>query len=713
MLYYDILPDHIAIITLDHPEKSANIINAQFADAFYKTLQELKLNQQVKGIIITSNKSTFMAGGDLEYLYGLHHQPDAIFKESEQLKALFRLLETFGKPVVAAINGSALGGGYELALACHYRIALNDERIRIGLPEVTLGLLPGAGGVVKLVRLIGLQAALPLLMEGKRLSPKDALKNGLIHALATDTADMMQQATAWIEANPNAKQPWDAPDYRMPGGDAKNPKIAQMLAVAPAMLTKKTYNNYPAPQAIMNVAVEGAMVDFDTASRIESRYFTQLLHGQVAENMINAFWFQLNAITQGSSRPQSFPPHKTHKVGILGAGMMGAGIAFVSAMAGIEVVIKDINLEQAQKGKEYSAKLLEKQVQQGKITADKRDAILQRILPTDSYDDLQPCDLIIEAVFEDRQLKAKVTQEAEKQIPAEAVFASNTSTLPITGLAQQSARPEQFIGLHFFSPVDKMQLVEIILGKQTTPQTLAKAFDYVLQIKKTPIVVNDSRGFYTSRVFATYVMEGATLLAEGQHPRIIESAGLQAGMPVAPLALLDEVSLSLVYDIREQTRKDMEAAGLEYEKTTAYYLLEKMVKTLGRGGKKSGKGFYDYPTDGKKHLWTELTQHFPTQPNQLPLQDLMDRLLFIQSIETVRCLEENVVMSIADANLGSIFGWGFAPFHGGTLQYINAYGIQKFVLRAKDLANRFGHRFEPPALLLRMAEKGQQFTLDL
>lgn len=699
MLYFNILPSNIAIITLDNPDKSANIINAQFAQAFYRVLAELKQNTQVQGIIITSAKSTFMAGGDLEYLYGLRHQPEAIFKEAEELKALFRFLETIGKPVVAAINGAALGGGYELALACHYRIALNDERIRIGLPEVSLGLLPGAGGVVKMVRLLGLQAAMPFLMEGKKVNPKDALQNGLIHALATDIADMMQQAEAWINANPRARQPWDREDYRIPGGDAKHPKIAQMLAVAPAMLTKKTFNNYPAPQAIMNAAVEGTLVDFDTACRIESRYFTQLLSGQVAQNMIEAFWFQLNSINQGSSRPQGFPAHKTRKVGVLGAGMMGAGIAYVSAMAGIEVVLKDVTPEQAQKGKAYSEKLLEKQVQQKRITPDKRDTILQRITATADASSLTGCDLVIEAVFEDRNLKAKVTQEAEQYILPDAVFASNTSTLPITGLAQQSGKPEQFIGLHFFSPVDKMQLVEIIMGKKTTPQTLAKAFDYVLQIKKTPIVVNDSRGFYTSRVFATYVMEGATLLAEGQHPRRIESAGLKAGMPVAPLALLDEVSLSLVYDIREQTRKDMEAAGLTYEKTPAYYLLEKMVTQLARVGKKSGKGFYEYPHDEKKHLWQELTHHFPTAPNQLPEQDLIDRLLFIQCIETVRCMEENVVMSVADANLGSIFGWGFAPFSGGTLQFINAYGLHKFVLRAKNLAKQYGNRFEPPALL--------------
>ncbi|QQS31331.1 MAG: enoyl-CoA hydratase/isomerase family protein [Sphingobacteriales bacterium] len=709
MLNCDILPEHIAILTLDHPVKPANIINAEFAGAFYKTLQMLKQHQQLQGIIITSAKTTFMAGGDLEYLYGLRHEPEAIFKEAQELKALFRLLETLGVPVVAAINGSALGGGYELALACHYRICLNDERIRIGLPEVSLGLLPGAGGVVKTVYLTGLQAALPLLMEGRKLKPKDALKQGLIHAIAENMEELMKQAVDWIKENRQARQPWDIAGTKIPGGDAKHPKVAQMLAVAPAMLTQKTFNNYPAPQAILNVAVEAATVDFETACRIESRCFTQLLNGQVAENMIQAFWFQLNAITRGSSRPAQFPQHKIRKAGILGAGMMGAGIAYVSAFAGIEVVLKDVNIETAAKGKDYTAKLLTKQVVQSKISPEQKDEILSRILPTDKAEDLKDCDLIIEAVFENRELKAAVTREAELQISPETVFASNTSTLPITGLAEQSSRPGQFIGLHFFSPVDKMQLVEIILGTQSSPETLAKAFDFVLQIKKTPIVVNDSRGFYTSRVFATYVMEGVTMLAEGQHPRRIESAGLQAGMPVAPLALLDEVSLSLVFDIREQTRKDIESAGLEYEKTSAYYLLEKMVRTLGRTGKKSGQGFYDYPVTGKKHLWPDLTAHFPTNSTPLPMEEMKERLLFVQSIETVRCLEENVVMNIADANIGSILGWGFAPFQGGTLQYINAYGIKKFTLRAKQFEARYGKRFTPPALLLQMAEKGEGF----
>lgn len=698
MINYQLNDNGIAIFTLNNPHKSANIINQTFAEHLLTLIQQSKTNAQVKGIIITSAKKTFMAGGDLEYLYNLRHDAKAVFQEAEALKAVLRQLETIGKPVVAAINGSALGGGYELALACHYRIALDEPNLRIGLPEVTLGLLPGAGGVVKLVRLIGLQAAFPYLTEGKKVNPKNALRDGLIHALAANNDDLMQQAEQWINQNPKPQQNWDKPDYRIPGGDPHKPHIAQMLSIAPAMLVQKTQGNYPAPQAIMNAMAEGAMLDFDTACRIESRYFTQLLTGQIADNMITAFWFQLNAINAGQNRPKEYARYHTQKVGILGAGMMGAGIAYATAMAGIEVVLKDVSQAQAEQGKQYTAKLLDKLLAQKRITDHEAQTVLNRILPTAQAQDLQSCDLIIEAVFENRALKAKVTQEAEAQIAPTTVFASNTSTLPISGLAQQSQRPNQFIGLHFFSPVDKMPLVEIIVGKQTDDATLARSFDYVKQIGKTPIVVNDSRGFYTSRVFATYVLEGAAMLGEGISPRLIEAAGLKAGMPVAPLALLDEVSLSLVFDIREQTRLDMEAEGLPYEKHPAYDVLYKMVRELNRIGKKASAGFYEYNNNGKKQLWADLDKHFPTDKaanaaiaHNLGL--LIDRFMFIQAIETLRCLNENVVRSIADANIGSIFGWGFAPFQGGTLQFIRAYGIDAFKKRATELAQQYGKRF--------------------
>jgi len=699
---------NIVTLTLDAPGRAVNVINAAFGAALQDTLEKLEAEKNLAGVIITSAKKTFMAGGDLEWLYQVS-DPAEVFAAAEQLKAGLRRLEKLGKPVVAAINGSALGGGLELALACHYRIALDDARLRLGFPEVTLGLLPGGGGVTRLTRLLGLQAAFPYLTEGTQVDPRAAKSAGIIDALAADRTDLLAQARAWILANPQAAQPWDRPKFRLPGGEPTNPRVAQMLAVAPAILKKQTYGNYPAPQAILNAAVEGAMVDFDTASRIESRYFAEVATDQVAKNMINAFWFQLNQIKAGESRPQDIPPQPTRKVGVLGAGMMGHGIAYVSAYAGMDVVLKDVTAEKAAAGKAQCAALLDKRAAQGKLAPTERDAILARIHATGDAADLQGCDLVIEAVFEDRALKARVTREAEEQLAETAVFASNTSTLPITSLAAASQRPDRFIGLHFFSPVPKMRLVEIIVGAETSNETLAKAFDYVLQLRKTPIIVNDSRGFYTSRVFATYVQEGLALLGEGQHPRAIESAGLQAGMPVGPLALTDEVSLSLMRHIREQTRQDLALIGAALPSHPADAVLEVMVGRFERRGKAHGAGFYDYPADGKKALWPELQAVFPAQGPRLTQEEMMERLLFVQALETVRCYAEGVVRSVADANIGGIFGWGFAPFQGGTLQYINAYGVADFVARSRTLAARYGDRFAPPTLLVEMAEKGETF----
>lgn len=699
---------HIVTLTLDLPGRSANVINAEFGAALANVLARLQAEADLAGVIVTSAKKTFMAGGDLAWLYAVTDAAE-VFHSTETFKASFRQLETLGVPVVAAINGAALGGGLELALACHHRIVLNNPRIKIGFPEVTLGLLPGGGGVTRLPRLIGLQAAFPLLTEGTQLNPEAAKAAGLIDALAEDKVEMQAQARAWIVANPQAVQPWDKPGYRIPGGDPKHPRVAQMLSVAPAMLKKRSYGNYPAPEAILSAMAEGTVVDFATASRIESRYFAQLATSQVAKNMINAFWFQLNEISSGASRPQTVPQRVTHTVGVLGAGMMGHGIAYVTAVSQTNVILKEVTLEQAEAGKAKIAALLDKRVAKGKLGATQREEILARIQPTADVADLAGCDLIIEAVFEDRDLKAKVTQEAEEVLAETAVFASNTSTLPITGLAVASKRPQNFIGLHFFSPVEKMKLVEIIVGAETSPDTLAKAFDFVLKIGKTPIVVNDSRGFYTSRVFGTYLQEGLALLGEGQHPRAIESAGLQAGMPVGPLALADEVSLGLMLHIREQTRKDLLAEGKSVPGHPSDAVVDVMTGEYGRYGKARGAGFYSYPEGGKKHLWPELPIIFPSQGEPLSQVEMMERLMFAQALETVRCLEENVVTSVADANIGAIFGWGFAPFKGGTLQYINDYGLAAFVERSQVLAGKYGERFAPPAKLLAMREAGKVF----
>ena len=699
---------NIVTLTMDMPGRSANVINEEFASAFRVILDRLEADESVRGVILTSAKKTFVAGGDLEWLVELD-DPQSAFLAVQKVKDSYRRLEKLGKPVVAAINGSALGGGLELALACHYRIVIDNKKLKLGFPEVTLGLLPGGGGIIRLTRLLGLQEAFPYLIEGKQIDPQKAAIAGIVDELADDTADLLDRAKSWILSDPQALQPWDKPRYRIPGGGPTNPRLAQMLAIAPAILKKRTYGNYPAPQAIMNTAVEGAMVDFDTAIRIESRYFAQIATGQVAKNMIKAFWFQLNQINAGKSRPADIPATHTTKVGVLGAGMMGHGIAYVTSYAGMDVVLKDITQEKAAAGKETIAKIIEKRVALSRMPAEQAEQILARIQVTADAADLRQCDLVIEAVYENREIKASVNAEAEAEINETAVFASNTSTLPISSLAANSTRPSNFIGLHFFSPVHKMKLVEIICGRKTSELTLAKAFDYVRQIGKIPIVVNDSRGFYTSRVFATYLKEGLALLGEGQHPRAIESAGLQAGMPVGPLALADEVSLSLMAHINEQTRKDLASEGREFPSHPADLVLETMIQDINRPGKTSGGGFYEYPKGEVKFLWPGLKSHFPQNGEKLSQQEMIERMMFVQALETVRCYAEGIVTSVADANIGSIFGWGFAPFKGGTLQYINDYSVAAFIDRSHYLAERYGQRFSPPTLLMKMIKEKKTF----
>ncbi|WP_439861757.1 3-hydroxyacyl-CoA dehydrogenase NAD-binding domain-containing protein [Pseudomonas sp. MBLB4136] len=708
---YEKGPDNIVVLTMDMPGQSANTMNAAYREAMGQVIERLEAERDaIAGVIISSAKKTFFAGGDLNELIKVG-KADAkdFYQMILRIKGQLRRLETLGKPVVAAINGAALGGGWEICLACHQRIALDSASVQLGLPEVTLGLLPGGGGVVRMVRLLGLEKALPYLLEGKKVRPQAALKAGLIDQLASDQGDLLAKARAWIVANPEARQPWDEQGYRMPGGTPSSPNVAQMLAIAPSVLREKTRGCLPAPEKILCAAVEGAQVDFDTAQLIEARYFTELTTGQVAKNMIGTFWFQLNQINAGGSRPQGLAPSTTKKVGVIGAGMMGAGIAYVTAAAGIEVVLKDVSLERAEKGKGYSARLLEKKVSRGQMSVDKRDAILARITPSDRDADFAGCDLIVEAVYEDRDLKANVTAAAERAALSDALIASNTSTLPITGLATAVDGQDRFIGLHFFSPVDKMPLVEIIRGEHTSDATLARAFDYVMQINKTPIVVSDSRGFFTSRVFATYTHEGMAMLGEGVSAALIENEARKAGMPVGPLAISDEVSLSLMQHIRQQTLKDLAEEGKEAPEHPAFAVITQMLEQYQRAGKAAGGGFYEYPEAGRKHLWPELKRHFEKADRQIPAADVRDRILFIQAIETVRCLEEGVLQSTADANIGSIFGIGFAAWTGGALQFINQYGLQDFVARAQYLAEQYGQRFQPPALLLEKAAGKQAF----
>ena len=708
--------DHgIITVTIDQTDRKMNVIGDGFNDAFATLTDAFVTDQEAKGLILTSGKSTFVVGADIDQLATIETAEQA-FDLVEDLKTSLRKLETSGKPVVAAITGTALGGGLELALACHYRIAIDSPKTssttKLGLPEVKLGLLPGGGGTQRLPRLIGIQKALELMTQGKELRPQQALEIGFIDDVAHDDDELISKAKAWINDNPKAQQPWDKKGFKIPGGDSNHPKMVQVFSMAPAMANQKSHGNYPAITHILSSVFEGCLTDIDNGLKIESRFFVACVLSDVSKNMINSLWTQLNSIKKGQSRPQGFERSKVSKVGILGAGMMGAGIAYVSAKAGMEVVLLDTAIEGAEKGKSYSTKLIDKAISRGRSTKDKKQALLDLIKTTTSYDDLEGCDLIIEAVFEDIDIKAECTRQSEAVIPETAFYASNTSTLPITELAKASKRPNQFIGLHFFSPVDKMPLVEIIVGEKTDDATLATGFDYVGQIGKTPIVVNDSRGFYTSRVFGTYVSEGIAMLAEGVHPRSIEVAGMKSGMPMPPLALQDEVSLSLSLHVMEQTKKAMEAEGKTFTPHPAMSVVEKMVKEFGREGKKVSKGFYDYPENGEKHLWSDLTELYQTTDEQPSQQDLVDRLLYVQANETAKCYEENVVRTVADANIGSIFGWGFAPNQGGTLQFINSVGVDKFVARSRELAQKYGARFEPAQILVAMAAKGEVFSDD-
>jgi len=707
----------IVTLTLDDPDQRANTMNQAFQTSFASTVQRLLSEKDsITGVIVTSGKDTFFAGGDLRLLSQINDDNVAQFRDSvEKMKADLRALETLGKPVVAALNGAALGGGLEIALACHHRIALDNPKAQFGFPEVTLGLLPGAGGVVRTVRLLGIADALmKVLLQGQRLKPAAAVETGIVHELAATPDELIAKARDWIKANPEATQPYDQPKYKIPGGTPSNPAFAAMLPAFPANLRKQLKGApMPAPHHIMCAAVEGSQVDIDTALRIEGRYFVDLARGQVAKNMIKAFWFDLNSINAGGSRPDGHPKREATKVAVLGAGMMGAGIAYVTARNGIDVVLKDVSLEAAEKGKDYSRKLLDKAVSRGKTTEAKRDEVLARITPTADPADVAGCDLVVEAVFEKTELKHQVFGEIESIVAPDALLGSNTSTLPITGLAEGVARKKDFIGLHFFSPVDKMPLLEIIRGDETSDEALARALDYAAQIKKTPIVVNDSRGFFTSRVIGTFVNEALAFLGEGVHPATIEQATTQAGYPVGALQLTDELNMELFVKIRNESRDAIEAAGGVFPAHPGEKVVDRMVE-LGRPGRLRGKGFFDYGDDGKRTgLWSGLATEFPVQgdPADVDLHELQERMLFAEAVESVRCLEENVLITVADANIGSIMGIGFPPWTGGVLQYINGYpgGVAAFVARADQFAERYGERFTPSPLLRKKAENGEKF----
>ena len=703
---YELGADHIVTLTFDAPGAPVNTMTAAWQQAFADAVARLERDKgAIAGVILCSAKQSFFAGAELKEVLQFGPQDGArVFAWVEGTKKLFRRLEKLGRPVVACLEGTALGGGWELALAAHGRIVRDDPRILLGTPEVTLGLIPGAGGITKTVRLLGLQASFPYLLEGKTFSPQEAAKLGLIQGLAASTDVLFRMAREWIAAHPDARQPWDDERHRIPGGDANHPAVAQMLAVGPAMLVGKTRGLYPAPEAAMAAAVEGSLVDFDTALRIESRYLAKVAVGTVAKNLITLF-FNNAAIRSGASRPRDVAKWTPAKVGILGAGMMGAGIAWAHARRGIACVLQDVSIGKAEAGKAATARLLERRVQQGRIDAAQAERILGAITPAADPGALRGCDLIIEAVFERRDLKAQVTRAAEPMLAPGGIFATNTSTLPITGLATAAAKPENFIGLHFFSPVDRMALVEIIKGAKTSPETLAKAFDAVRAIGKTPIVVNDARGFFTSRTFGTYVQEGCAMLAEGIPAAVIENAGRLAGMAVGPLAVIDETSMALSVQVMEQTKADLEAEGRVFETNPGQEVILLMVKELKRPGRAGGGGFYDYPKGDRKHLWPGLAAIFGKAGVAYDFEELKERLLVRQAIEAARCLEEGVLTTVHDANVGSIQGIGFPAWTGGALQYINGFGVAKFVARADAFAAKHGRRFTPPPRLRELAAR--------
>ncbi len=703
----------IVTVTMDM-EGPVNSMKATFLPLLRETVEKLEAERNLVGVVLTSAKKTFFAGGDLNTLREVTEETaEMCFNEAQAIKAQFRRLEKLHAPVVAAINGAALGGGLELALACHYRIAWEHKSVKIGFPEVTLGLLPGGGGIVKSIYLLGLMGSNEYLIEGRQVTPMKAREVGYIHETVDTIEELIPAAKQWIADNSdNAAvrvQPWDAPGYKIPGGSVNHPEVAQMLPVASAIISQKTRGLLPAPVEILDVAVSAMRVDFETAMRIESRGLTKLALTSVAKNMINTFFFDLNQINGGVSRPKNVAPVKIQKVGVLGAGMMGQGIAYVSAMAGIKVVLKDISLEAAERGKSYSAKLLERRVKKGKVDTEGAQRVLSLIKPSAEIMDLEGCDLIIEAVYENMSLKHQITREIEPCLKEDGIWGSNTSTLPISMLGQASLDPKKFIGIHFFSPVDKMPLVEIIMGDLTSELTLAKAFDYVKQIRKTPIVVSDSLGFFTSRTFGTYLDEGVRILSEGIHPVKIDNLGKAIGMPVGPLAVYDEVSLELSRKAW-LTWSEMGLTDQWHDGEISRRVVETMIDKFGRGGRHHGGGFYEYSEDGSKVIWPKLLDlYFKPEVHQ-DEQDLRDRLLFRQVIEALKCLETGVLRSVAEGNIGSIMGIGAPVWTGGLIQFVNTFGLAAFKSRCRELTDQYGSRFDVPAILNEKIITGETFT---
>ena len=700
MIKYKKDTDNIVTLILDMSDRSDNVINHEIGQAFLPVLAHLQAEKkkgQLKGIILTSAKKSFLAGGDLGYLYQAK-DPKGIFEFAEGLKKFLRDLERPGVPVVAAINGDALGAGFELALGCHHRIVVDNSTIKVGLPEVKLGLIPGGGGIIRLMWLLGIERAYAILAGGLRYAPKDALRVGIIDELATDSKEMMEKARHFLRHTKVGRRPWDQGDGKIPGGTSKDQHMARKIRFMATSLAKETYNNYPAQQAILNILSEGSKVDFDTACRIGTRYYTQLVLSPACKNMIKAFWFDYKAIKEGENRPKGFGRFRPKKVGIIGAGLMGSGIAYACLLNGLEVVIKDVSRLIAERGRMYAKQKIETGLAENTIDQAEARNMLSRITTTEDPSQFESCDIVIEAVFENAQVKQKVTKEAEAYMDDYSVLASNTISIPITELAQTSLRPAHYVGLHFFHPADQVPLVEIVKGAKTSDETIARAFDFVNAIKKIPIVVKDDWGFYAARVQNTFILEGITLLQEGCPPSLIENLSLQAGMPKGALALADDLGLEMVLKYEQQAAAHY---GNKYIQHPAVAVLKNMIDELQRTGKFKRAGFYHYE-EGKSHIWEELEMHYPLVQTGFDRVEVIERFLFAQVIEAVWCMQEKVIRSIPAANLGSIFGWGFPAFKGGVIQYINDYGIQAFIDKCKQYEKSHGQRFSVPKSLERM-----------
>ncbi|MBZ9819531.1 3-hydroxyacyl-CoA dehydrogenase NAD-binding domain-containing protein [Mesorhizobium sp. CA4] len=715
----DVDADGIALVTWDMPDRSMNVFTEEVMRELNAIVEKVTGDAAVKGVVITSGKDTFSGGADISMLQkmlatfaadkekDLEKATKALFENAGYMTGLFRKIETSGKPWVSAINGTCMGGAFEMSLACHGRVAADSDKVKMALPEVKIGIFPGAGGTQRVPRLTDQQQALQMLTTGQHLTPQKAKAMGLIHEIA-EPSKLVETAKAMIRNGLKPVAPWDEKGFKLPGGPIYSAAGANLWPPAIAILRRETYGNYPAAAAILKCVYEGLLVPFDTALRIEQRYFTEIMQSKEAAAMIRSLFVSLQELNKGARRPAGVPDTKFKKIGILGAGFMGAGIAYVTARAGIPVVLLDRDLPSAEKGKAHSDGLMADQVKKGRAKPEEKDKLLSLITPTADYADLAGCDLVVEAVFEDSSVKKEATEKAEAVLKSSAIFASNTSTIPITALAKNSVRPKNFIGIHFFSPVDKMMLVEIILGKKTGDKALAVAFDFVRAIKKTPIVVNDTRGFYVNRCVLRYMSEAYKMLIEGVPAPMIENAAKAAGMPVGPLALTDETAVDLAQKIMKQTIRDLGDKAVDPKQMA---LINTMVDTHGRFGRKNGKGFYDYPAKpGKKKLWPGLKDLYPQlKPEEVDYEELKQRLLVTIALEAARVMEEGIVTDPREADVGSILAFGFAPFTGGALSYIDGIGAKRFVKIAKGLQKKYGAEFKAPKLLLDMAEKGETF----